>query len=659
MNNNFNPTNFSMGKNELSNFVDGEKKCYLLANGLGGFSSVTALNSCARHDHALFISAKKAPNHRIHTLTNLEENITFSDSKEKANLFTQQFATRTNNVFGGIFLQKFEFKYLPKWSYKVNGLEIVKDIVMVYGENTLAVRYKVYSNNSEKCKLNVEPLFRLTNKDDYPSNNDEINVNTEYTENSTTNNRCYYKTNGNVTVNNIFFYNDLFFEYDSRDGRDCIGKSFKGATFTFDIEKEYQEFYIVFSTEKIIDSVDVNGLFDNEIKRQNELITMSNIKNSDAQALVLAADKFVTHRQSTNGKTIMAGYPFFGDWGRDTMIALLGCVIATGRYDDARSILRTFKAYERKGMMPNVFPEGESDDPMYNTVDAALLFIDTVYQFYLATSDIEFVKEMYDTMESIVTNYRNGTDFHIKMDSDGLITAGDELEQLTWMDVRFGDILPTPRHGKPVEVNAYWYNALRIMDIFATKLNFDKKDYYSLAEDTVKPNFIKLFWNEELGCLRDVISNTSADNQIRLNQVWAMSMPFTMIDEEKANKILSVIYTKLYTPFGLRSLSPDDKDFHKTYGGSHFDRDMAYHQGTVWGFPLGAYYLAVLRFAPNGYDTVLRQIEYTATALNEGCFGQIAEIYDGENPCESQGCFAQAWSVGEILRVYKALENTK
>ena len=727
-----NPKSFVVGKDQLSDFSLGERKCYLLCNGLGGFSSLTAVGSCGRHDHGLLISAKKAPNYRVHLVTNVEESICsgglgdvgyIGDKNKIADLYSQQFATRTSSIFNGKYINSFEFSYLPQWSFKVGDFEIVKDIVMVYGENTVAVRYRVYDFGDLLAKdmfakdllakdllakdmslgdmsvqqgvlspeqevslkqgssrhgktLSVKPLFRLTNKDDFPSSSDNIKVSENFVENLTWGNKCYFKSNGNVTLCNTEFYNDMFFEYDSRDGRDCIGKSFKCCQFDFEIgnDKEKsgsnnnmgasyggcQEFFIVFSDKEInIETVaDVNQLFDNEIERQKKLIKTAGIKDSAPQSLVLAADKFITFRESTKCKTIMAGYPFFGDWGRDTMISLIGCVLAGNRFEDCKSILRTFKAYEKKGMMPNVFPEGEADNPMYNTVDASLLFINSVYEYFKATGDIDFVKEMYSTMESIVYNYRNGTDFHIKMDDDGLITAGAGLEQLTWMDVRFGDILPTPRQGKAVEINAYWYNALRIMDFFAEKTGEDKKDYYELSENFVKPNFLKLFWNEEKGCLRDVISVNSgceADNQIRPNQVWALSMAFSMIDKEKAVKILSVIYNHLYTPWGLRSLSPYDRNFHETYGGSHFNRDMAYHQGTVWGFPLGAYYIGVLRFCDNGAEIVKRQLKYTETSLNEGCLGQIAEIYDGENPWESQGCFAQAWSVGEILRVYKEL----
>jgi predicted glycogen debranching enzyme len=316
--------------------------------------------------------------------------------------------------------------------------------------------------------------------------------------------------------------------------------------------------------------------------------------------------------------------------------------------------------YCNKGIMPNLFPEGE-DNPMYNTVDASLLFVNAVYSYYKASNDVEFVKEAYSVIEEIIDWYMKGTDFHIHMDEDGLIMAGGGLEQVTWMDVRFGDILPTPRHGKPVEINAYWYNALMIMDEFSKLLNkVDTMiDYVALA-DKVKASFNEFFWNEKDNCLKDLYSGTDNDYQIRCNQIWAASMPYCMLSEERANAVITKVFEELYTPIGLRSLSPKDKDFKPFYGGKHFDRDMAYHQGTTWGFPLGAYYLAYLQWAKDKESAkriVKRQLNGLEAGLREGCVGHIAEIYSGLHPYDSKGCFAQAWSVGELLRVYEMLEK--
>jgi predicted glycogen debranching enzyme len=395
-----------------------------------------------------------------------------------------------------------------------------------------------------------------------------------------------------------------------------------------------------------------------EEQRLMQLSAQSGITDKIGLQLAKSADQYVVNRESTHGKSIMAGYPFFADWGRDTMISMVGCCISTRRFEEAKSIFRTFMQYCQKGLMPNMFPEGENA-PLYNTVDASLLFIGAIYEYYLESGDTTFVEEAFPTMKEIVEWYQKGTDFHIKMDEDGLINAGNGLEQVTWMDVRFGDILPTPRHGKPVEINAYWYNDLKIMEYFSRLLGEENSQYESLA-NTVKKSFGEKFWNEKQGCLKDVVSGEKADDQIRCNQIWAISLPFTMLTKEQERKVVNKVFEKLYTPYGLRTLNKEDSHFHPKYGGSHFNRDMAYHQGTVWTFPLGAYYLAYLKVNDDNKKAVHKvkdQLSVMEACMREGCIGQIAEIYDGENPSISQGCFAQAWSVSEILRVYAKLDK--
>ncbi len=381
------------------------------------------------------------------------------------------------------------------------------------------------------------------------------------------------------------------------------------------------------------------------------------LRDEFARQLAVSADAFIAHRDSTGGKTILAGYPLFSDWGRDTMIALPGCCLATNRFEDARSILRTFLAYEKDGLVPNLFPEGVAQ-PMYNTVDAALLLIDCVWQYVQQTGDAAFAAEAWPVMERIVAAYRAGTHHSIGMDADGLIYAGGGLDQVTWMDVCVNGILPTPRHGKPVEVNAYWYNALRIMDALAARLGKDGRDYGALAE-RVKQSFVQKFYMEDKGYLKDVLSGTKADEQLRCNQIWAVSMPFTMLSQAQERSIVDAVTRHLYTPCGLRTLSPLDPEYHGTYGGPQVERDMAYHQGTTWVFPMGAYYLAYLKTrgnTPAAAAQVRARLDALLPMMREGCAGQLPEIYEGDFPRQSKGCFAQAWSVGEMLRVFQRIE---
>ena len=449
----------------------------------------------------------------------------------------------------------------------------------------------------------------------------------------------------------------LSYDEDAKDGRPEIGLTACCCRFTAEVPAgETASFEVVFSTEQTVPSA--LELIAAQEKRMKALENSVPFTDPVARQLVLAADAYIARRDSTDGLTILAGYPLFSDWGRDTMIALSGCCLSAGRFEDAKSILRTFLAYEKDGLVPNLFPEGEAK-PMYNTVDAALLLIDCVWQYVQRTGDYDFVAEAWPVMERIAHYYQKGTHHSIGMDTDGLIFAGGGLDQVTWMDVCVQGILPTPRHGKPVEINAYWYNALRIMDVFAEKLGADRKDYLALAEQ-VKTSFLSRFYMEDKGYLKDVISGTKADEQLRCNQIWAVSMPFGMLSAEQERNVVDAVCRHLHTPCGLRTLSPEDPEYRGFYGGDMLSRDMAYHQGTTWVFPMGAYYLAYLKV--NGYTAAAKadvrtQLDALEAMMRQGCAGQLPEIYDGDFPTEGKGCFGQAWSVGEMLRVFEMLER--
>ncbi|MEG1741464.1 MAG: amylo-alpha-1,6-glucosidase [Acetivibrio sp.] len=643
---------FIFGKQDLKDFERGEEKGYLLTNGLGGFSSLTAIGSNARNDHALLMAAVKAPNQRYHLLSNLYERVKL-EGKEFI-LSSQQFVNTTKNTQGYHYLNLFSYENLPQWTYQTEGLEIIKTLVMVQNENTIGIHYRLIPHGKMTGTFCVTPLLQFALKGKQPLENQIYRIKEDAVESEGI--TLYYETNGRVETKETAYINDVYYPQDACDGRDAVGHIAYNQNISMELTNEEKEFYIIYSTQK--NKHEIHWMMEEEIKRQEELLEKAGIQDEVGRCLVRSANQFIAERESTGGKTILAGYPFFEDWGRDTMIAFQGCALVTGQYETAKSILYTFMKYCEKGLMPNLFPEG-ADEPLYNTVDAALLFINAVYEYYHATKDMDFLKEAYPVMAEIIEWYRKGTDYHIKMDEDGLIMAGSGQEQVTWMDVRIQNILPTPRHGKPVEVNAYWYNSLRIMEELSTTLYKDERSYKMMADET-QISFCSLFWNEEENCLKDVLSGTEADNQIRCNQIWAVSMPFCMLEKRKAQLVIDKVFEKLYTPYGLRTLAPEEKEFCATYGGCQFQRDLAYHQGTVWAFPLGAYYIAYLRYAKDAEEakrTVRRQLEPLRASLSEGCLGQIAEIYDGLYPGKSKGCFAQAWSVAEILRVYKKLEE--
>lgn len=680
---------FIFGRRDIINTEISGESCYLMTNGLGGFSSLTITGACSRNDHAVLMSCQKeeAPNHRYNMIHCLDEVLQVG---ERIFSLSSQAYTDGKAREACRYLTGFVYEDHPRWSYLAGGVELTKSIVLQPGGNTVGISYEIQNRSGEPVSLTVTPWLQFVPKGErlpedqvFTIEEDQIIV-TEKDQKNDINVRCgmissrgrqlYYRTDGKLIQMPLCYRSGLYYAQDACDGRPADGCCAIDHCAVFELDAgEIRTGTLIYSTDGPIQS-DFDQIREALKERRRQLVSQSGFKDDTARALALAADQFVVHRASTEKQTILAGYPFFEDWGRDTMIALTGCCLSTRQYDRARSILRTFMKYCRRGLMPNLFPEG-MEEPKYNTVDAALLFILAVYGYYRRTGDRDFVAECGPVMEEIVRWYVKGTDFGIGMDEDGLIRAGKDFDQVTWMDVRIGDILPTPRHGKPVEINAYWYNVLRIMEVFRNELRelrvWEEMDYGKMAERTER-SFREIFWNEDTGCLKDVISWTEADGlkdvssmpeadcQIRCNQIWAVAQPFSVLSPAQERQVVETVFQRLYTPLGMRTLDPADPQFKPVYGGELLKRDLAYHQGTVWVYPLGAYYLAWLKvsgFSKWAAAQVRRQLEGITAALREGCIGQLPEIYDGLDPAVSRGCFAQAWSVGEILRVYEALER--
>ena len=645
---------FVYGKQDLRDIARAQETTFLLTNGLGGYASVTAAYSVPRCDQGLLVAAVKAPNERITMVHRMKE--TLRVGGREAVLSSQEFADKTPMEAGYRCLDTFVYDYLPCWTYQVAGIRVERKLCMEHGHNTAALLYTIENMTGEACEILLEPFFKMAPKEKaIEEEKSLVYANGAVSADGYT---VYLHTNGKVSAAEPV-WQTLAYPEDAKDGRPDNGMAGSCCLVAATAAPyEVTRLELVFSMEKEVESGWT--LLDREYARLAELENCGGFEDPLARQLVLSADAYISHRDSTGGKTILAGYPLFSDWGRDTMISLPGCCLAARRYEDAKSILRTFLAYEKDGLVPNLFPEGEAK-PMYNTVDAALLLIDCVWQYVRRTEDLAFAAEAWPVMERIVSAYRKGTHHSIGMDTDGLIFAGGGLDQVTWMDVCVNGILPTPRHGKPVEINAYWYNALRIMDALAAELKLDGKDYAALAEQ-VKESFVTKFYMEDKGYLKDVISGTSADEQLRCNQIWAVSMPFTMLEPAQEASIVNAVRCHLYTPCGLRTLSPEDPEYHGFYGGPMVERDMAYHQGTTWVFPMGAYYVAWLKVngnTPEAARYVRRQLDALEPMMREGCAGQLPEIYSGDFPCESKGCFGQAWSVGEMLRVFEAIRNIR
>ena len=616
------------GKQAWKTFERGEENCWLMTNGLGGFSSLTVMGSCGRNDHAVLMACVHSPNHRWNMVHRLDEVLTVGD--KALDLVSQDYEDHREREEGQKYLARFTYEDYPVWTYEAEGVQLEKIIALMPGKNTVAILYEVTNRSGREAELKVTPQLEFVPKTAKVKADQKFAFETGAAEGmdsvtvySVTSNGQTLYVNTDGTVKELpETRKTLYYAYDEADGRPKTGVTVSNHCVEMMIPAgEVKTLHMVCGMEKELDTAQhvINALvgYRKKLKKQAGFISET------ASTLALAADQFISRRESTGKQTILAGFPFFEDWGRDTMIALGGCCLAVRRYEEAKSILQTFMAYCDKGLMPNLFPEGKNA-PMYTTVDAALLLVLSVYDYYHRTQDVEFLKEAYPVMEQIIHWYAKGTDFSIKMDEDGLIMAGGGYDQVTWMDVRVGDILPTPRHGKPVEINAYWYNALCMMSEFSKILGVaEAKDYTAMAEKTRK-SFGEKFWNEKTGCLRDVVSGTKADDQIRCNQIWAVAQPFSILAPEQEKQVVETVYAKLHTPYGLRTLDPMDAEFHPNYGGPQLERDLAYHQGTVWVFPMGAYYLAYLKV--NGYSDeakamVWSQLEDIDAALMEGCIG--------------------------------------
>lgn len=668
---------FSLDGSYFTDIDAAESGCFLITNGLGGYSCLDLACGTSRNDHALFMAAVKAPNVRHNMITNVLADIkidktsyTLSTQRTHDGTYTQGYSHIKNVCY-----ENNSFSI----TYKFDDVRLVLDIIMVHKDNTVMLDYHIINHNRHDIALTLTPLLRFTPK------NTPFNANTVFTLEAH-DDSGFFAICGNSQK--VFCastlavrplpeteYYSMLWTLDTRDGRDDTGLcaiSHKLVCQTSDAETEQILVYSL-NENTVSDTMKKGSLIEvfhtassTENRRISSIIDNSGLKSTLGRQLAASADAYIVDRESTSGKTIIAGYPFFEDWGRDTMIALGGTVLSTKRFSDCKSILTTFAKYEKNGLLPNLFPEGGAT-PMYNSADAPLLFINSVYEYVKASGDTDFIAECFTPMKNIIDAYENGTDFHIKCDSDGLIMAGAGLEQLTWMDVRVDNFLPTPRHGKPVEINAYWYSALRAMESFCRQTDKPElAEKYADMAARVKNSFLAKFYDCEMGCLKDVLNGTYEEKQIRCNQIWALTMPFTMPDYDIAEQILDTLEKKLYTTVGLRTLDMADPAFKPIYIGDMHKRDRAYHQGTVWTFPLGAYLRARIRqldfYNEEKRSREIRRLRACFDALTpwlyEGCLGQFAEIYDGASPSVSRGCFAQAWSVGEILRAVSDWERS-
>lgn len=670
---------YNYDKKDWPCFQTGRQLEWSLTNGIGGYAGSSLIGAHSRTHQGYLIASLHAPTSRYLAFSKINETLqltTASGVTESYSLETSQHQKEGKTIFqnGQQYLADFSYDGSVHYHYDVNGISLHKHITLKQGENVCAVAYEI-EGALQDATLYLTPLFNfrehstLSKKSDLsfdmhilgqaltliPDANPDINI-------------CFQISEGTFEKNPLPFDENMQLQIEvdlETEGLDCHYCPVQIPIFIpAGSHKKISILCSVVPSGTILSAVTEESAFSLLKEREsytNTLLHTAGYQDSFAKGLSLAADHFLCHRASTGLKTILAGLPWFTDWGRDTMIAFTGVTLATHRFEDAKEILLTFAKYIKNGIVPNMFPDNNTP-PLYNTADASLWYFYAVWKYleYVDTPEAyDFIeKEIYPHLKEIIHAYKNGTDFCIHMDEDGLMHAGSGLDQITWMDVRVGEWVVTPRHGKPVEINALWYNALKIMEQLALRFHDTSlaAEYESLAAHT-KTSFCSRFWNEKQGCLYDVIGDDQTlDDSLRPNQIYAVSLPFTMLSSPQEKSIVEVVKRELYVGCGLRSLSTTHPDYHGIYCGSLPKRDAAYHQGTAWGFLLGGFITAYTKVYEHSPACILQAKELLTPVMehftNSGCIGSISEIFDGNEPHQPRGCYAQAWSVGEVLRSY-------
>jgi predicted glycogen debranching enzyme len=626
---------------------------WLETNGLGGYASSTVCGMNTRRYHGLLVAATKPPVGRMVLLSKLEETLTVNGKSYE--LSVNQYPG-TVHPRGYLLLKQFRLDPFPVFRYEVDGVLLEKSIFMPQGENTVVIRYELLAVDrqttpEDACTLELRPLIafrdyhatthqngaldpalhvepgslRMTPYRDLPSLNlahdaDEVRESAEW-------------------------YRDFEFERERERGLDFREDLFHPFTLTGNLHAR-NSLTVIASTEA------------HDIRSAGNLRDARHASATPGDApfvsmLTRAADQFLVRRGEWN--TVIAGYHWFSDWGRDTMIALPGLTLATGRPEVARGILRAFAGSVDRGMLPNRFPDS-GEAPEYNNVDGTLWFFEAVRAYLQHTGDLDFTRgTLYDVLADIVAWHERGTRYGIRVDRDGLLMAGEPGTQLTWMDAKVGDWVVTPRRGKPVEIQALWYNALRVMEDLARRLARDSGSaHYGELAGRAESSFTELFWNPSAGCLYDVVDGEERDTAIRPNQILAVSLPHSMLAPELAARVVDAVERHLLTPFGLRTLAPSDPQYRGRYEGDQRSRDSAYHQGTVWPWLMGPFlkaYIATHGRSAQSREQASNWLAQLRDYLQDRGVGQLPEIFDGDRPHRPAGCIAQAWTVAELLRV--------
>ena len=626
---------------------------WLEPNGRGGFASGTVAGANTRRYHALLLVARHPPVDRVVLVNHLEESLEISGAT----------APLSTNVYGGAvhpegyqYCDRFSDTPWPTWQFTCRGIRVEREVVCPHGRDMVILRWRLLEDASPAVVLRVRPM--LTGRDFHATHQENAGLRSDAT--MTEGQVVWHPYEGLPPVRALHngqyhhrpdWYRQIHYQVERERGLEYVEDWWSPGEILFTLTPGTTA-ELVFTTETV-PTLSVTQLMDAESRRRADLVRSVPTDDELTRRLWVASNAYLVKRGAR--QTVIAGYPWFADWGRDTFVALPGLCLVTGRHDVARQVIDAFASYVSQGMVPNRFPD-IGEQPEYNTIDASLWFIHTVDRYLYYSRDLAGVQRIaWPAIKQILDGYRQGTRFGIRMDADGLITGGVEGVQLTWMDVKIGDWVVTPRHGKPVEIQALWVRALAVAAALAEQ--FGESSYASQCrEDRARAtaSFRDRFWYRTGGYLFDVIDGPTGDDaSLRPNQIFALALDDQLVSEAQAKQILQLLKERLVTPVGLRTLAPEDIRFCASYEGGVADRDAAYHQGTVWPFLLGPFVTAWIK--TYGESPAVRRearlfLQGVLTHLDDACLGQVSEIFDGERPHRPRGCVAQAWSVGELLR---------
>lgn len=656
------------------NLENGLKREWLITNGMGGFASSTIIGANTRRYHGLLIAPLMPPAQRYLILSKVDESIQIEN--EKYDLYTN---VGENYISQGYkFQESFEKDIFPTFKYNVAGVKIEKTICMEHGKEVVGICYKI-KNIDKHSLLTLAPIVNFRDFHSM-STNHEFNIKQQINNtkvkiivDENQENPIYmYVSDGKYIEHKNNIFKDMFYIEEQKRG--FYPKENHSVVGVYEINLQPNEEKTIFFTcglESNIENINVDNMLKNEKIRIQKIIQNAEVstKTEFETELIKATDQFVVYRPAFELHTLIAGYPWFLDWGRDSLLSLEGLLLKTKRYDIAKEVLLTMAKNIKCGLVPNGYSE-KDNKTLYNSVDASLLLFEQIQKYLNYTGDYEFVKEhIYDKLKEIIENYKNGIDLddnNIKLDKDFLISSGTANTQNTWMDAKTYGIAATPRNGKVVEINSLWYNSLMIMADLAEKFEEQPniKKYKELARKC-KKSFNAKFYNSKRKCLYDVITDEkNKDGKIRPNQLFALSLTYPIVEPNsiEANNIINVVEKKLLNNYGLKTLAKGEPNYVDIYEGDAFKRDMSYHQGITWTWLLELYYEALknmvkfekrktykTKLETKLKDFVEKEKQVFEKEINQrGCVGSIAEIYDSTKPYEPKGAIAQAWSVGAI-----------